>query len=347
MMCDGMGWFSSLNYKEMLLVFDKIYYLLPEQPVEFNDISGRKETMFWPAAYRKAKTFAAVHFVPSEPQLELLHRAAQLDVDQAGFESVVKRIPVDDAIYTWRAVNSDGDLNRGQSLNLKASDISLAHALLLCKFLLAANAMDCIPISGKPHIYQLLSIKHRASIEALLKGDPGIEVPYLNADSLKINPIARHLVRLFIPSENLEGVKGEEIIEYKNQNRELFDQFSLKLRELTKRLEFMPFTLGHERALDDLIKTDAWKEKAEIEGELRAAWEKFFKSALRAVVAGSLGVAITPLIGLAPLTLGALATATATIGPLLTSELVDILLKHRAARRNGLYYLMDFPSSAN
>lgn len=27
MMCDGMGWFSRLDYKRMLLVYDQIYYL--------------------------------------------------------------------------------------------------------------------------------------------------------------------------------------------------------------------------------------------------------------------------------------------------------------------------------
>lgn len=79
-MCDGMGSFSKNDYKRMLLTYDKIYYLLPEKCVEFEDINGKKQFLFFPIQFRENPICTLYHFSPKEKFNELIHTAAHTDL---------------------------------------------------------------------------------------------------------------------------------------------------------------------------------------------------------------------------------------------------------------------------
>lgn len=156
-MCDGLGWFSAIDYKRMLLTYDEIHYLLPQDVVFFNDVSGKKQSLFFPVMYSENSSFKVHYFNLDDRSRQLILAAAQADLSNPKFTNVVNTIPRDEQLYTWRVVNADGDIGSGQSLNLRPEQAQLAHAILLNKFLLAANALNGIPITGKSYVHGLIS----------------------------------------------------------------------------------------------------------------------------------------------------------------------------------------------
>ena len=159
MMCDGMGWFSPLDYKRMLLVYDRIYYLLPSRTVEFDDISGARQSVYFPIQFQQSALFEICHDVLETSVRDVLFATAKLDAESERFRAGVASIPVEDRSYTWRVTNADADLGGGSSPALKPDEEVLAHAVLLNKFLLAADRLNCIPITGKPYVHGLIRDK--------------------------------------------------------------------------------------------------------------------------------------------------------------------------------------------
>jgi hypothetical protein len=79
-----------------------------------------------------------------------------------------------------------------------------------------------------------------------------------------------------------------------------------------------------------------------VENELRAAWESFFKAAVKSAVGNAVAVGITPLLSLGHLTFGSVLTGAAAVAPWLMSEGLRFLETRQKARQHGLYYLVRF-----
>jgi hypothetical protein len=91
-----------------------------------------------------------------------------------------------------------------------------------------------------------------------------------------------------------------------------------------------------------LVSTEVWRDKMEVERELRDGWEGFFKSAVKSAVSGGVVLGITPFLSLGKLSIASTPAAVAASAPWATSELLSLLEKRKQAKRHGVYYLMNF-----
>ena len=345
-MCDGMGWFSQNDYKRALLIYDEIHYLLPHKPVKFRDISGREEIMHFPVTYYENLSFRIRYYEPDHSLIDPIVLAAKNDSSNVNFQAAVETIPLDDRIYTWRVTNTDGSLRAGKSLNLSPDEYSLAHAVLLNKFLLAADHLGCIPITGKPYIHALISEKYRTGISLLQENRPDLLPTALQMRHSQFNPVAIELVSSIVPDTELEKKSESEILEYKEKNRKLFERFSYTMRQLIRRVHSLPTSVDFGAEVKELLNTEVWREKTDIERELRSAWESFFKSTIKAIVGGVASGAVTagiaPFLSLGSITIASILAGVFAAAPWATSELVDFLEKRKKAQEHGLYYLTRF-----
>jgi hypothetical protein len=333
MMCDGMGWFSQLDYKRMLLVYDRIYYLLPSKTVEFEDIGGARQSLYFPIQFRQNAFFEICHDVPDTNVRELIFAAASLDIQSEGFRAGLDSIPADERLYTWRVANADADLGGGATPALTPDRQALAHAALLNKFLLAADRLNCIPITGKPYIHRLISDKFERAVGA---ADPW------RARGIKSGPVMTRLVAAIIPDDELVKRTEEDIIEYKDRHRKLFEQFSYTVQSMVKQVSSLPASVNFGREVQQLLNTELWRDKAAVEDELRMAWESFFKAAVKSAVSGAIAVGITLFLSLGHLTIGSVLTGAAAVAPWAISESLRFLENRQKARQHGLYYLVRF-----
>jgi len=337
-----MGWFSETDYKRMLLLYDEIYYLIPRTPVEFEDIYGQRQFMYFPIVFHENPSCKVYHYEPDPNIRNLILAAAKNDVSNPKFKMAVKSIPQRERIYTWRVTNADGDLGGGKSLGLMPDQDARAHAVLLNKFLLAADRLNCIPITGKSYIHGLISEKYRIGIESLRETRPDLLPLPLQTGQIRLNPVASRIVSSVVPDVELEKRTETEILAYKDRNKALFERFSYTVRQLVDQVNSLPLSEDFEAEVEDLVNTEVWREQKAVEQELRFAWENFFKSTIKAVVGGVVAVGITPFLSLGSITIGSVIAAATAIAPWATSELIDFLDKRKQAQQHGLYYLMKF-----
>jgi hypothetical protein len=337
-MCDGMGWFSKNDFKRMLLLYDRITYLIPSRTVEFQDVNGRPNNIVF-SKRRQEVGFHYQHYEPDDAMAEAIIHSAKIDAKRTAFASVIAGIPEAERIYTWRVANADADLGRGSSVALHPDQETLAHALLLNKFLIAADLMDAVPISGKPYIHALVSDKYRFAQDAKteVEGAPFISNPSLN-------PVAVQVIRAIVADEELERRSEAEIVEYKEKHRRLFDRFSYTIRKHVKQIGALPGCPDFDRQVSELVATEVWRDKTDVERELRDAWAGFFKSSVKSAVAGAVALGITPFLSLGRLSIASMLTGVAAAAPWATAELINILEKRKHAEQHGMYYLMNFKS---
>jgi hypothetical protein len=265
----------------------------------------------------------------------LIFTAAMHDIESERFRVVINSIPPEERLYTWRIANADADLGGGVSPALKPDEQALAHATLLNKFLLAADRQGCLPIAGKPYIHGLISEKY---LLATGGGSPS------RSREMRLAPMATRIVAAIVPDEELAKRTDEDIIHYKEKNRKLFEQFSYSIQSMVKQIGSVPPSPDFEKDVQQLLRTEVWRDQVGAETELRAAWENFFKTALKSAVAGAVAVGITPLLSLGQVTFGALLTGAAAAAPWAVSEALKFLEARGKARQHGLYYLLRFRS---
>jgi len=111
---------------------------------------------------------------------------------------------------------------------------------------------------------------------------------------------------------------------------------------MVKQIGSLPASPDFERDVQQLLKTEVWRDRISIENELRAAWENFFKAVIKSAAGSAVAVGITPLLSLGHLTLGSLLTGTAAVAPWVISETLKFLETRQKAREHGLYYLLRF-----
>jgi hypothetical protein len=330
-MCDGMGWFSKEDYKRMLLLFDKVYYLLPRHVVEFEDIDGSPGFGVFPSWHNNRGLFEPRAFEPDAQSHQLLVDASRGDAADAAFTRAVLNIPAGDRLYTWRVVNADGEIGRGRSPALRPDDQVLAHALLLNKFLLAADQLGSVPISGQPHVHALIRHKYDRGVPYIAHGDAA-PVPAELAQ--RVQPVAIQLSKAIVSDVDLSRRTEEEILEFKDSHRDTFTRFHLSLRTVARSIETMPDTREFEASLRELATLQAWKEAEEHRGQLRSAWGKFFKRAVTDVAGAALTAGIAPGVGLIDLVTKGVPDLAMTLG--------ETVAKRGRAGENGLYYLLQF-----
>jgi hypothetical protein len=340
-MCDGMGWFSALDYKRMLLTYDQIYYLLPKDLVPFH-VGGKEQNIYFPIVFRENPSFKVHYFSPDDKLRQLILASAHADLNNPKFAEALNEIPEREKFYTWKVVNADGDVGSGHSLELDLEQKNFAHSVLLNKFLLAANALKCIPITGKPYIHGLISEKYNYGVERLRADIPDMLPSNLKTGEIKHNPIVSQIITALVPDDELEKRSETEIMQFKERNKVLFQRYSYTVRQMVGKVSVLPMTNNFDTDVDDLIKTEVWKEKIEIEKELRSAWEGLFKSVIKSTVAGLVGVGIVPFLSLGAITWASVATASIAISPWVTSQLIDFIDARKKAQEHGLYYLMKF-----
>ncbi len=340
LMCDGMGWFRPVDYKRALLLYDRIHYLLPQRLVEFEDLHGGMRGLVYSEDVAASPLYEAVHFEPDPELQRVLLEAARTDAADPAFARASATIPQSDTDYAWRVVNADGGLGGGSSLGLGPSERGIAQALLLNKFLLAADVLGHAPISGQSYMHGLVAAKY-PSCGAL--GDRALgssRVP-LRADvASRYHPVAVELSSTFISDEDLDARTGEEILEYKERNRPLFRQFTSEMLQVAASISELPGEREFDASVRHILQTSVWGKRAAIQAEFQSAWQSLFKTVTRAGVAGVIGLGVAPLVPLGALVAG----AAAAVGKWAIPDLLDIVFRFRKARSHGLYYLMGFSS---
>ncbi len=335
-MCDGMGWFSKNDFKRMLLLYDQILYLVPSRTTEFSDVDGQPKYIMF-SKDREEIGFQYQHYQPDPVMADLLIQAAKLDAERTTFASIIASIPEDDRRYTWRVTNADADLGRGSSVALHPAEEAIAHALLLNKFLVAADLLDAVPITGKPYIHALVCEKYQ-----IAQATPNAEGQGTSIAPPSLTPIAIQVINAIVTDDDLERRSEIEIVEYKEKHRQLFDNFSYTIRKLVKQVSAIPSSPDFDRQVSELISTEVWRDKMEVERELRDGWEGFFKSAVKSAVSGAVVLGITPFLSLGKLSIASALAAAAVTAPWATSEIINLLEKRKQTKRHGLYYLLNF-----
>lgn len=337
-MCDGMGWFSTNDFKRMLLFYDRIMYLVPSRTVEFQDVNGRPNYIVISKQLQEIG-FQFRHYEPDVGMAEALIQSARIDANRTTFASIIARIPGSERTYTWRITNADADLGRGSSLALHPDEETLAHALLLNKFLVAADLIDAVPITGKPYIHALVSEKYRAAQSAKAEGSVALSI-----SNPSLNPVAIQVINAIVTDQELERRSELDIVEYKAKHRQLFEMFSYTIRKLVKQVSALPGSPDFDRQVSELVNTEVWRDKTDIERELQDAWAGFFKSSVKSAVAGAVALGITPFLSLGSLSIASVVAGVAAAAPWVTSELINLLEKRKQAEKHGMYYLMNFKS---
>lgn len=335
-MCDGMGWFSKIDFKRMLLLYDRILYLVPSRTVQFRDLDGSSKYIVISPELQELG-FQFQHYAPDGGMAEIMFRASVSDAGRSSFAAAVAGIPEQERLYTWRVANADADLGGGSSIALHPDQDALAHGLLLNKFLIAADHMDAVPITGKQYIHALICDKYKMAQSA-----EGTEGPFRTKPFL--HPFAIRVIQALVPDAELERRSEAAIVEYKDKHRKLFERFSYAMRKLVTQVSGLPGTDDFDRQVSEIINTEIWRDKTEAEQELRSAWGDFFKSALKSTVAGAVALGITPFLSLGSLGLASVLAGAAAASPWATAELIKILEKRRQAGQHGVYYLMNFYS---
>ncbi len=330
-MCDGMGWFSANDYKRMLLLYDKIFYLIPSRTTEFEDIDGRPQFLVFPKNMRQLG-FEYRHYEPDELMRGLIMQAAEADAGRASFASTVASIPASERLYTWRITNTDADLGHGSSVSIRPGEDALAHALLLNKFLLGAESVGAIPITGKKYIHGLISEKYAASTK----------MSEMSERKDTLNAVAMMVIDAIVADRELERRTEDEILDYRNRNRALFETFSYSIRKLVKQVVAVPGSMNFEQQVAELINTEIWHEKSEVERELRGAWSAFFRTSIKSGVAGAVALGITPFLSLGHLSIAGILAGAAATAPWAVSQAIDALQARSKARDHGIYYLLNF-----
>ena len=329
MMCDGLGWFTPLDFKRALLVFERIEYLLPSDTVAFRDVDGEERWLMFPQWLHRSKAFS-IRQDSVDPELaESIVKSAVADAADATFRAAVESIPPSDRLYTWRVASSDATFLRFLGgLPLDEGE-PLAHALLLNRFLVTADLADQTPISGRPHIRHLLASKLAAATAFA-----GLR----SATAAKVQPVSCALVDTFITDDDLAKVTEEEIVEYKQTNAALFQQFTSELLQISAAIKELPSDQQFMAAMKELQMTDLWRRRNDVAADLRDAWTSFFKTAAKGTAAALLGLGVIPGMPLSTIALTA-ASASATWA---VPDLIELLARRRKIRRNGMYYLMNF-----
>ncbi len=341
-MCDGMGWFTDTDYKRMLLLYDEIYYLLPKTCVNFRGLGGKQDRVYFPPETLKSPSFKAYYFEPDDVHRQLILDAAKQDAENPDFKRFVAAIPYPDRYYTWRITNTDGELGGGSSLELPLEQDTFSHAVLLNKFLWAAEKCDMIPITGKSYIHGLISTKYRASIEVLKQMVPDIPLPLVKVDRLRYNPVVSDIVGSFVPDSELEKRTEDEIIAYKHKHRVLLERFSFAARQMVGQIESLPATPDFDSDLRELYQTQVWYEHQKLKQELAATWSDFFKTMIVATAGGAIYVAVAPYLSLGMISVGALLAIGGTLTPWLLEQIFKRHTQMGEIRKNGLYYLYEF-----
>lgn len=350
-MCDGMGWFDDLDYKRMLLSFDEILYLLPKNVAKYRDAGGATRSMVFPLWLQDSPVLRVHHFLPDRAQRELISASAEADSRHRTFRHVVGTIPPRDRMYTWQIANADGDLTEGgNSPALSSTQVELAHGLLLNKFLLAADAAHCVPITGKSYVHEMLVMKASQAVGAARQA--GLNVGWLRTSDTSHGTVVAQLIQSLVPDDQLAARSWEDIVRFKDSNRELFERFSVTTRKLVSAIEALPGDSEFQREVEELIATDVWVETREIEAALRSAWSRVFKDDVRdavtslkskeaAAIGGAIGLGVLPL-SLEGLTLASVAGAGLASASWAHSKFLEYASDKRSAKKNGLYFLMKF-----
>jgi hypothetical protein len=354
MMCDGLGWFEDIDFKRMLLVYDRILYLLPSETVPFQDVTGSTVTMVFPGKAKGRREFEAHFFQPDQTERELIEAAAKASVGDGRFAKVAASIPNQDRLYTWRLVNADAGFGSDASRSLCLGQQYLAQALLLIIVLLAADHAGAIPITGKQYVHQLLGAQYRLATSAVQEKAPdALPTGFTSAD-LRSCAVVQGIVEAFVTDETLKSKTFEEIVYFKDEHRKLFDEFSYTVRGVVEHVHQIPSDAAFARELRNVIATEVWKQKVEIENGLRNAWFESFRSigkqtarthVAQSVVRGGLGamaLGVAPALALHSITVGAVLAPVAAAASWLAGEAIDLLGRRSKAKERGLYYLMQF-----
>jgi len=329
MMCDGLGWFTSLDFKRALLVFEKIDYLLPEDTVAFRDVDGAERWLMFPQWLYRSKAFSVKHSSIDPEISRRLTESALADGNDPAFRAAVAGIPASDRLYAWRVASSDATFSPIVSVMPCDEGQVIAHALLLNRFLITADLSGQLPISGRSHIRRLLATK---------LGPAPTTSGLRSATAAKVQPISLALVEAFVADDDLARVTEEEIVAYKDANGALFRQFTSEVVQISNAIKELPLDEQFEAALKELQMTDLWRRRNDIAADLRDAWTAFFKTAAKGVAAALLGLGVIPGLPLSAIALTAASASASWAIP----DLIELLARRRKVRRHGLYYLLNF-----
>ena len=167
----------------------------------------------------------------------------------------------------------------------------------------------------------------------------------LSKEKTTLNPVAVEVIEAIVPDLELERRTEQEIIEYKERHRRLFESFSYTIRKLVNQIgQALPGSSDFDQQLKGLINTEVWREKTEVERALKSAWSSFFKDTVKSAVGGAIAVGVSPFLSLGHLSLAAAFAGVAAVTPWATSELIKIFDDREKARQHGLYYLMNLKS---
>jgi hypothetical protein len=185
---------------------------------------------------------------------------------------------------------------------------------------------------------------------------PGALPMGLREIDLRHDSVVQHIVASIVPDEELERRSFEESIAFKAANRPVFERFSFTTRALLDKIRSLPADRTFHRDVRDMITTELWQEKTQLEAQLQTAWWDVFASGAKQAVKGDLGkglvraglagiaLGVLPALSLGSLTMAAVLGPAAAAASWAVNEALEQLGKRREARKHGLYYLLRLSS---
>ena len=158
----------------------------------------------------------------------------------------------------------------------------------------------------------------------------------------KYHRIAATVATALVPDDRLSQYSIQDIVKFKENERDTFERFKLQLFELVSLTSSEPWTKQFEDEVMKLIDTRILPDSMKARDQLAIAWEKMFGG-----VTAKTAAVVTPTMiasffsGLSAgqiLTLSTAAAAGAV--SIAVPELVELWKDHRSSGRNGLAFLL-------
>ncbi|MCZ7567040.1 MAG: hypothetical protein M5U01_00375 [Ardenticatenaceae bacterium] len=216
--------------------------------------------------------------------------------------------------------------------------VNINHALLI------SESNDLALLTDDINALALLNLKY-ARAKSLAQDAP-VPSPLIARRTpeylQKYSLLSINVIESLLPNDDLDRRSFQELIRFKESNRETVDRFRSYLFELTSQIDSEPWSPVLEKDILSLIDTKVMPEVMNVRDDLRAAYEKMFGSIVKNITATLTPTLIASVLtGLSSGQILTLSTA-AVAGALSITipEIVELWQDRRKIKRNGLSFLL-------
>ena len=258
--------FCNAAIKHSTEVWDMLYERLPSTFIEF----------FYPGSGTFAEAVSLQNVIKASSNREFLldNSKKTFDFFYGRFDNLTENEQWDLFDQRYKYVIGGNPFITLKSYNipfLQASSLRINEALVVCE------EYGYIPFTDSSIHNQLLNIKLKNTLQ-LIKSNMQIreniefDLPY----ELPKEHMALKIIDEVLPDEALDNIEFAELLEYKNNNKELFDRFYAHISELSASISDNCYDENYYRNLQRVIDKKVIPEITDIKNKLRRSYEENF-----------------------------------------------------------------------